>query len=69
MKPETYFVKVQRPRGVSVQEMSEYICDAVDSWRENWSPNNPLFNFELFSVKKATPAMLRAIKEIKIGKI
>lgn len=55
MKAETYFVRVERPNGVSVSEMQEYIEEAVDAWRFQMCPDEPLYRADIdFRALRAT---------------
>ncbi len=51
---EQYIITVERPRDVSVNEMKEYIKEAVQRWSGQYHPQDPLFKFSdnVHSVKR-----------------
>lgn len=52
---ETYQVTVDRPAGVSVKEMREYIREAVHRWGGAYHPEDPLFGLKPPAVKRVAP--------------
>lgn len=49
---ETYLVTVERPEGVSREDMSSFIREAVKDWGGQWPWGHPFFTF--FRRKKVT---------------
>lgn len=50
-KKEKYIVTIDRPDGVSVRNMVEYIEDAVGCMCGGYNPLDPIFDLESNSVK------------------
>lgn len=44
MAREFYIVSVDRPEGVTVAEMKNYIQTAVSRWSSGYNPKHPLFD-------------------------
>ncbi len=42
---EQYIITVERPRDVPVNNMKEYIRQAVSCWSGQYHPDHPLFGF------------------------
>lgn len=50
MPRERYYVTVDRPNDVTVNEMKEYIRTAVGAWRGGMDPDELLFNAKPWNV-------------------
>ena len=44
-------VTLDMPRGVKVGEMTDYILDAVQTWKGQLHPDDPLFDLDYEAVK------------------
>ena len=44
-------VTLEMPRGVKVGEMSDYILDAVQTWKGQLHPDDPLFDLDYETVR------------------
>ncbi len=51
MRKEQYIVEIERPEGVSVAEMKEYIRDAVGAWKGGMHPEDAIFYLDHDSIK------------------
>lgn len=58
---EKYEIEIERPKGVSITQMKDYIKDAVDYWGNQFEPpnaygdggaGNPLFGHKECNVKR-----------------
>ena len=70
MPREIYLVKVDRPEGVSVDEMNAYIEEAVDTWKGQMCPEEPLFDMKgnVLSERASLgriKALLKKVKRVK----
>jgi len=50
MDHEDFNVRLLRPEGVSVQEMTKYIRDAVALWCKSVNPSMPMFTLKSTSI-------------------
>jgi len=52
MAVETYTIRVERPPGVSVQEMKQYLRESVECWKRGLHPDEPIQDAEVYSVSR-----------------
>lgn len=45
---ETYIIRIERPKDVSITEMKAYIKTAISRWAGQYHPGHPLFFSTLF---------------------
>lgn len=62
MQDEIYIVRVQRPDGVSIKDMEEYITDAVRAWKGGMFQSNPLTELDRDTVKVQRGTYIRLRK-------
>jgi len=46
-----YVIEINQPAEVSNEEMKQYICDAVQSWKGCYHPDEELFNANFDKMK------------------
>ena len=51
-RTEKYEIEVERPKGVSVSEMRQYIKTAIGQWAYGGDPDSPIWNVEVVRVTK-----------------
>lgn len=57
-RTEIYEIELQRPDGVTVAELTQYIKEAVETWGGWRSPEDPLFYpWSLGKIRNALPAI------------
>lgn len=57
MKREIYRIEVERPDGVSVTDLREYMKTAINQWGKGGDPDSPFWYIE---VKKITRTLVEA---------
>lgn len=65
MPVERYFIVVNRPKDMTINEMKEYIHVAVNQWRGGGYPGDPIYDIDRVVMSVARDTAFKDLKPTK----